>query len=597
MPPHPCVPLTAIVPSIIAALCPGIAAVNAQDGAGGTRTVCRSMAELPRVATPGTIIDFLDERWVEDTHCLTRKVTQAELLPEPALRHKNANCPLNAAGTVLRRDDGTLAFYYQTVPRAKPYSLPPNTPDSVKEKWRQYKGTYYTYFLHYATSTDGVHWDLPNLGLRRSYPVTKSGESVHVETPDGMVMKRLEDKDNNILLGPNEEDANGRRLTGASGVAGGFCIIDAKRTPHPAARARYTALYQNGGLCLAMSEDGFRWTAYPENPIRVGQSSDTYNTVMYDPRWQEYAMFCRPRWARGGPDPRAVTRIASRDLIHWGPERIILQTDDRDAPAHGRRRPVSATDESVFTRGRELQFYGFTSAVYQNLTLGFALVFDTYASASWIELTHSYDGVDWRREPRRTPFIVPVPGSWNAGGVYFVASGSPVEVGDDLLVYVTGMNTAHGWRIVSQEDQGKLRWIAAARLRKGRFVGYATGADRAFERPDTPKKQIPPYWKDRGMLMTRPFRLDCEELSLNAKVDEGGSISVEIRDGTDVTTGTSPQPTLKAFGRDAAVPIGPTDTLKAPVTFRDATVASLRGRSIRLLMRLEKATVYGLAFE
>jgi len=36
-------------------------------------------------------------------------------------------------------------------------------------------------------------------------------------------------------------------------------------------------------------------------------------------------------------------------------------------------------------------------------------------------------------------------------------------------------------------------------------------------------------------------------------VDDGGSISVEVRNGTDVTFGTSPQPVLKAFGREAAV--------------------------------------------
>ena len=561
------------------------------------KVIYRSVSELPRVAAPGTTVDFLDQRWVEDTHCLTRKLNQAELLPEPALRHDNVNCPLNAAGTVLRQDDGTFAFYYQTVPRCKPFSLPEDTPASVRKKWDEYRGTLYKYFLHYATSKDGIHWDLPTLGLRKSYPMTPAAEIVFTESEDGMVMQWLDDTNNNILLGLDETDASGHRLTGTSGVGGGFCIIDAKQTPHPAARARYTALYQNGGLCLACSDDGVQWTAYPENPIRVGQSGDTYNTLMYDPRREEYAMFCRPKWSRGGPDPRAVARIPSQDLIHWGPERIILQTDDCDAPAHGRRQVGDVTDASIYTRGRELQFYGFTPTMYQDLYIGFAVVFDTYASRSWIELVHSYDGIEWRREPRREPFISSVPESWNAGGLYFIAKGSPLSVDGYLYFYATAVNTLHGWHVVAMKDKGRIRWIAAARIRSGRFIGYATGVDTAFSRPDTPKRRIPPYWLDRGMLMTRPFRLNCEHIFLNAKVEAGGSIAVEILSALDAPPASDLAARLEPYRREKANPVPVGDMLRSPVTFRDAELSALHGETVRLRMHLQKATVYGLAFE
>ncbi len=473
----------------------------AEGGQEESGIVYRSMAESPLIAAPGKMVDFLDERWVEDTHCLTRKLTQAELLQEPAVRHDNVNAPMNASGSVLQKDGGGFAFYYQTVPRFLPWHMPEDAPDSVRQKWKKYRGTMYRYFVHYATSDDGIDWDLPNLGLRKSYPVTKETGVVHVEGKDAMQMKWLEDKNNNILLGLDEKDANGRRLTGASGAGGGFCVIDAQRTPHPAARGRYTALYQSDGLCLAYSDDGFDWLAYPENPIRVGQSSDTYNTLMYDPRRKEYAIYCRPRWSRGGPDPRAVARIPSKDLIHWGPERIILQTDDLDAPAHGRRELPADAGESVFTRGRELQFYSFTPAIYQDVYIGFALVHDTHTRKSWQELVHSYDGIDWIREPRREPFIAPEPDTWNAGGVYFMATGCPVEIDDHYFFYATATNALHGWELTSMKDQGKIRWILGARIRKGRFVGYATGVHYPFDRTAT-KREIPPYWQDRGMLMT-----------------------------------------------------------------------------------------------
>jgi len=574
---------------------PHLPARAAEGREAGTRTVYRSMVELPRVATPGKMVDFLDERWVEDTYCLTRELNRAENLPEPVLKHENINCPIAASGTILRKDDGSFVFYYQTTPRFRPYAgIPKDAPESVKKKWQ---GGLYRYFLHYATSEDGIHWDLPDLGLRESYQVNDQSEVVCVEGEKSMLVKRLGDKKNNILLALEEEDSEGNLLTGPSGPSG-FCVIDAKQTPHPAARGRYTAFYQSRGFCLAYSDDGLHWTAYAGNPFRF-QSSDTYNTLIYDPRREEYAIFCRPRYARGGVDPRAVTRIASKDLVHWGPERIILQTDDRDAPAHGRRKFRGRTGEALnalYTRGRELQFYGFTPALYQDLYIGLALVYDTFSSLGWYELVHSYDGLEWKREPMREPFIAGTPDTWSAGMVGYLAAGCPVEIGEHYYFYTQGSNLRHGWTPISMKDKGRLRFIMAARVKKGRFVGYATGVHRPFDRERAAIK-IPPYWQDRGMLMTRPFRLACEKIFLNASVQEGGSITVELRSGLDAEPTSSTVALMKAYNSESATPIRAVDAVKIPVTFANADLKPLRGQMIRVLIHLDKATVYGLSFE
>jgi hypothetical protein len=316
--------------------------------------------------------------------------------------------------------------------------------------------------------------------------------------------------------------------------------------------------------------------------------------LIYDPRREEYVIFCRPRWSRGGPDPRAVTRIASKDLVHWGPERIILQTDDRDAPAHGRLVSRGKTGSSLYTRGRELQFYGFTPKLYQDMYIGLALVYDTFDRVSWYELVHSYDGLDWRREPTREPFITGEPGSWNAGCMGYMAMGSPVEIGDHYYFYTQGSNTLHGYRLISMEDKGRIALIMAARITKGRFVGYATGIHAPFER-QSEVRIIPPYWKDRGMLMTRPFRLGCDKLFLNAKALEGGEITVEVRSGLDAAASTTDA--MKAYDRENANPIRNIDAIRIPVTFKNADLRRLRGQMVRLLIHLEKATVYGLSFE
>jgi hypothetical protein len=482
-------------------------------------------------------------------------------------------------------------FYYQATPRYRPWSgLPKDIPE---KKWT---GGLYKYFLHYATSEDGIHWYLPHLGLRNSYVVNKHSEVVCVEGEEEMFVKWLEDKNNNVLLSLNEKDADGGPLTGVAGAAGGFCVIDAHGTPHPAARARYTAFYQNRGFCLAYSTDGLEWTAYPENPVLVGQSSDTYNTLMYDPRREEYAIFCRPRWSRGGPDPRAVTRIASKDLIHWGPERIVLQTDDRDAPAHGRRRLRGETGKDAYTRGRELQFYGFTPSPYQDMYIGLAMVYDTFAGISWYELAHSYDGLQWKREANREPFIAGTPGAWDAGCIGYMAMGSPMEIGDHYYFYTQGSNTLHGYRLISMEDKGRMALIMAARIKKGRFIGYATGVHRPFER-QRESIEIPPYWIDRGTLMTRPFRLECEKIFLNAKVADGGNIIVEVRSGLDAATASTTFDVMKAYDLEHADPIRNIDAIKIPVTFKGADLKPLCAQMIRLRIHMEKATVYGLSFE
>jgi hypothetical protein len=178
----------------------------------------------------------------------------------------------------------------------------------------------------------------------------------------------------------------------------------------------------------------------------------------------------------------------------------------------------------------------------------------------------------------------------------YMAVGSPVEIGEHYYFYTQGSNTLHGYRLISMEDQGRMSLVMGARIKKGRFVGYATGVHEPFER-QSDVRIVPPYWKDRGMLMTRPFRLDCDQIFLNAKALDGGSIAIEIRSGLDAAADSKTINAMKAYDRENANPIQNTDAIKIPVTFKNADLKPLRGQVIRLRIHLEKATVYGLAFE
>ncbi len=499
-----------------------------------------------RNAAAMTEVDFIDERWVEHTYFLTRKVTQPErFLDEPVI----GESPATSKGTVLPTDDGVVMWY------ASPHRV-------------ELPGALYQHCTRYAVSRDGHAFELPSLGLRE-----------HEGT-----------KQNNIILKHDETDEDGRPLNGAGGCSG-FCVLDAAIQSVPHARGRYTAMFNTrlpgrpGGLCLAYSDDGLRWKAYPENPVRVG-SSDTYNNFFFDERLSRYVAYIRPR-IHAGPSRvnRLVGRIESEDMVHWGNDRVVLDTDERDAPAQG---TINIGKDTLgYPRGRDKQFYGLTVTPHQDLYLGFASFYDVVPGTMWSELVHSYDGVHWRREPKRDPFIPLGPeGAWDCGMVFFISAGSPVPIGDYWYIYYTGTNWDHHFQIRSMKEKGRLRMIGAVRLKRGRLVGYETGRVEETGHESNGARAVPPDRADKGDLLTRPFEMGGSALFLNADA-KSGSVVVEICDATG-------QP-LPGLSQKEAIPIRE-DGLRLPVSFQGgASVAKLRGQSVRLRIHLVRASVYGLA--
>ena len=488
--------------------------------AGYPRQVARAAEEEGRVQE----VDFIDRRWVHHSHFLTRRVQQARRLQgEPILS------PGSCFATVLPGDPGFLMWY----------------------SWMRRVGRGVEHWLMLARSEDGRTFDKPSLGLREH---------------EGS-------KANNIVLRPNEHDAHGNPLTGPNGCEG-FCVLDAARQPVPHARSRYTAMTltnvpKRGGLHLFHSEDGLRWTAYPENPVWHGWP-DQYNNFFYDPRLKRYVAYVRPR-THAGPHSvnRLVARIESEDLVHWHGERVVLDTDDFDAPAAGTVDEARHADGTGYPRGRDVQFYGMTVTPHQDGYLGFASPYDVVSGTMWCELVHSRDGITWKREAKRDPFIpLGTDGAWDSGLVAFVATGCPCPVGDDWLFYYSGTNFDHHYKIRGMAERGRVRAIGAASVRRGRLVGYEAG-------PRT------------GQLLTKTFTVDAPGLFLNAAADRG-EVRVEI-------CHENGHPHGKLASRDA-VPITD-DALRAPVRFSGGrSFGDMRGRTVRLRIHVTDATVFGLAF-
>ena len=470
-----------------------------------------------------TAIEFLDTRVVEHTHFLDRRVT-----PVRKYEHNPIIADGHSVQTILKEKDGRLRMWYVT-----------------RQRIPGHKGSARAYALRYAESTDGIHWTLPKLGLKEF---------------DGS-------KDNNVVLMANDVDATGRKMTGEKG-AENFCLIDREQSPAPHTRGRFTALYGDGSF--AYSDDGLHWTAYPENPTFRPSGSDTYNNFLFDARLGRYVLYHRPHpnihagWARAN---RLVARIESDDLIHWdwSTARCALDTDGRDAPAVRSKKDPAKRAKA---RARDKQFYGMTVVQYQDFYLGFAQLLDE-TRKGWmdIRLVHSFDGIDWRREPNDTPLIDSNPkfGYWDSGLISSIASGTPVAMGDDLYFYYGAFNITHNYTFRTKDKDVKMR-IGLGIVKRGRLAGYHAG-------------------DDEGELLTRPFLLDRPRLLLNANAKDG-----EVRAALAAEDGKP----IPGCSKEDCEPIRQ-NGLDLSIRWKNrADLRDLVGKKIRLRIAARNAALYAL---
>ena len=489
----------------------GLAAAQA---VGGAAAAASGPDETRAGRASRTAMEFLDTRLIEHTHFLERLVT-------PVRKHESnpiiTDC--HSAQTVLRGDDGRLRMWYVT-----------------RRKIPGYTGSAREYTLRHAESADGVTWEMPTLGLKEF---------------DGSTS-------NNVLLTAHDTDVEGRKITDAKG-AENFCVIDNERTPAPDTRGRYTALIGEGAFLY--SDDGLRWTAYPENPVVDFAGSDTYNNFLFDTGLGRYVLYHRPHpriHAGHSRVNRLVARIESDDLVSWdwSSARCVLDTDGRDAPAFSHVKDA---------RGRDLQFYAMMVTQYQGFYLGFANLLNEVTGRMDVRLAHSFDGIEWRREPHDRPFIETTAKAWDSGTIAWVSKGSPVVMGDDLYFYYGGTNMSHNYKIMNDEGTLKMR-LGLGVVKRGRLVGYHAG-------------------EAEGQLLTRPFTLNGRRLMLNVDARSGEVKAALANEKGEPVAGCS---------MGDAVPIRE-DGLDVPLRWEGrADLGDLVGKRVRLRISARDAVLYGL---
>lgn len=402
----------------------------------------------------------------------------------------------------------------------------------------------------YAESSDGIHWEKPNLGL-----YSFNGD----------------DNTNIVLL------ANG----GYSDRYGCSVVVDPADSD-PARRykmAHYDFSLDQGqeypGLSVAFSPDGIRWTKEPRAPLLrsaygkhgtpvpfVGETTQPWllplsisdaTDVFYDPPRQRFSLYHK-MWI-DGPDggmfwKHGMGYTHSQNFVDWARPQLVLTPDEFDPPwVEFHHSPVFYYNDCYFAL---LQ-------ILNRAELGGVMD---------CELAISRDGLRWQR-PFRQSFFLPRSVGNQSGGNQFdsgsiLTNGTPVVLADELRFYYGGYSEG----ATGADDYNLTTGVGLATLPRDRFVSL---------RPREALGQV--------TLKTVDIR-GCRTLTLNASAPEG-KIWVEALDGEGRR--------IPGFDRACALPITG-DRLDHPVAWQEGNLKQLPVENVILRIYAENAALFAVTF-
>ena len=238
-----------------------------------------------------------------------------------------------------------------------------------------------------ATSTDGLTWEKPKLGL-----ADWKGS-----------------RENNIVAPVNAPDIHG------TGV-----FLDAQEKD-PARRFKlFTRISGTRPLGVAFSADGIH---FPQPQACIAPQKihgDTHNNALWAPTLGRYVAYTRMIDSTYGG--RIVLRTESKDFIHWSPPVMVL----------------SGTTA--------MQTYALLPCHDSGLYLGMVMMYDKAQDRTYCELVWSRDTVAWHHLKPGVPFIPngAKEGDYDWGCVY---AAQPLVMEDEIRIYYGGSNGKHfGWR-------------------------------------------------------------------------------------------------------------------------------------------------------
>lgn len=302
-----------------------------------------------------------------------------------------------------------------------------------------------------------------------------------------------------------------------------------------------------GGIYIARSTDGLHWKYMNPDPLVFGES-DTWNCLVWNPDRKVFMLYMRgwhcaavnwPAVGKGNPR-RRVSYSESRDLKTWTEPQVICTPDELDTN----------------------DFYGFQVFRYGDMFLAWLWIYDDDVMETIeIELAWSRDGIHWSRLPDRPKFLARGhPGE--PGDYMLIPAQEPVVVDENLYVYWTGHPVPHG---VSKHGSSGYR----GRLRLDGFLSLEAGLPH-------------------GALITRPFVLQNDHITINARTDHGGIVA-ELSEPYYHEPEGKPVEGFTAKECDTFTGDGTAHKL----SWRGSgDLRALKGKRLMLRMQLQRAQIY-----
>ncbi len=325
----------------------------------------------------------------------------------------------------------------------------------------------------------------------------------------------------------------------------GVSVIDEGPAASPISERFKLAWWNDGGLKLAVSPDGFDWNLWKSHPLLY--HNHDINNIFFDRNRKNFVATISvyttgPTW-KG--TRRVTMQSASTDLQNWSEPRYVLTPDDH-------------VDEG------ETQFYCMQGHLIRGgLWIGLVKVLrdDLRASGTpegaigvgYTTLAWTRDGINWVRDLE--PFFESDPDveAWDHAHAWMDYQ---LPVGDEIFIYYGGYKHGH------KMDRWEGRQIGLVRMLRDRYVARVAG-------------------EKEGWLRTPPLVLTASQMSLNANVNGELRVRVLNKDGT-------PMPGFDFHDSDPVTG----DSLEHQVQWNGKTTLPIN-LPVRIEFRLRNAQIYG----
>lgn len=442
----------------------------------------------------------------------------------------------------------------------------------------------------YAVSSDGLHWEKPELGLVEADGSTRN--NLIETTGFGSVLKDPHDPDPARRYKMMTKRAGTPESEGRAFAA--FSPDGIHWKDHPGEKSILRASNDGNGMVLRDDSTGkyinFRRTTvlaggrgvlpedigFPDPRVMKGAGGDrlgvpegigfpseddfeSYEEAEeYIHRYLRPAPYVHTRTLRIFRDTheglgcnRRIARSESDDFLHWTEPEVIIRPDELDPP----------------------RLYSISVARYLGMYIGLLELYDSCGNRRApgtpqesdtidTQLVFSRDGWKWERLANRPVFLRRgIIGAFDCGMLRPV---NPpfVVLGDEIRIYYYGHGSSHN---IPSPNQG----LGVARLPKERFVARVAG-------------------DEVGALITKPFRLEGGELQINANAAKG-MIKVEVTDPFG-----NP---LEGFSAKEAVEIRE-NGFRVPMQWTcGKRLSEIAGRAVRLRFYLYRSRLYSFVVD